>query len=444
MSDDELLASKLTIKMTADEILNECQSYGVNGIQTNSLLKPGRLTKPGVLNKTKKLFFHGSIHHRSSSIGGIGTKKRKDEHYETETKKRKSTEGVENDYDSDDDPSDVDDSLPSGSLGSIKSYLRNNNIKNDDSGLKTAPSVVLETKKDAQSQHLYYFCLSNPISVVRNLGNVLKLDLGLFSSKTLVEVDSEHVVEVRTQRQQPSDENWDLNRTKRVWKCESSRAYTTVLKYAQYQAYSFQEAVKEEKQEKLQSKNTGSIDPHNQSPNKSKKNAFKTIKFGTNVDLSDEKKWKPQMQELAKLPGFMRVVSSANMLSHVGHKIYGVNTLQMYLKVPGSRTPGHQENNNFCSLNLNIGPGDCEWFGCAEKYWPLIESLCEKNDVDYLNGSWWPDLNDLHEAKIPFYRFIQRPGDLVWVNAGCVHWVQSIGWCNAVSWNTGKNCFNYN
>ena len=73
----------------------------------------------------------------------------------------------------------------------------------------------------------------------------MKLDLGLFSSKTLVEVDPEHVVEVRTQRQQPSDHNWDVHsgsrRNKRTWKCESSRgAYTTALKYAQYQAHSFQ------------------------------------------------------------------------------------------------------------------------------------------------------------------------------------------------------------
>ncbi len=45
MNDDELLASKLNIHMTAEEILNECKSYGVNGIQTNSLLKAGRLRK---------------------------------------------------------------------------------------------------------------------------------------------------------------------------------------------------------------------------------------------------------------------------------------------------------------------------------------------------------------------------------------------------------------
>ena len=58
------------------------------------------------------------------------------------------------------------------------------------------PSVILETKKDAYSPHLEYFCLSNPISVVRGLGHVLRLDLGLFSTKTLVESDPEHVVEV--------------------------------------------------------------------------------------------------------------------------------------------------------------------------------------------------------------------------------------------------------
>ena len=434
--------------MTAEAILNECQSYGVNGIQTNSLLRPGRLTnssqkQPNTKKNSKKLHFFGTLNPQSTPPPKTQKKSKKDEDYETETKKFKrstdTTDFDQSDTDSEDDFAGVDDALPSGSFGATISYIKINNIKNTESSPLAAPSVVLETKKDASSAHLQYFCLSNPISVVRNIGNVLKLDLGLFSSKSLVEVDPEHAVEVRIQRQQPSDENWDINsKNKRVWKCESSQAYTTVVKYAQYQAHSFQEAVRDEKLEKVQLKNTANIISPHQSPSKAKKNQFKNIKFGTNVDLSDDKKWKPQLQELAKLPPFMRLISAGNILSHVGHKIYGVNTLQMYLKVPGCRTPGHQENNNFCSLNLNIGPGDCEWFGVAEKYWPLFEELCEKNNMDYLNSSWWPNLDDLHEAKIPFYRFIQRPGDLVWVNAGCIHWVQSIGWCNAVSWNIGN------
>ena len=64
------------------------------------------------------------------------------------------------------------------------------------------------------------------------------------------------------------------------------------------------------------------------------------IRFGTNVDLSDQDKWRAQLAELTKLPAFTRVVSGGNTLSHVGHKILGMNTVQLYMKVPGSRTPG--------------------------------------------------------------------------------------------------------
>ncbi|KAK1167770.1 lysine-specific demethylase 6A isoform X1 [Acipenser oxyrinchus oxyrinchus] len=114
-----------------------------------------------------------------------------------------------------------------------------------------------------------------------------------------------------------------------------------------------------------------------------------------------------------------------------------MNTVQLYMKVPGSRTPGHQENNNFCSVNINIGPGDCEWFAVPESYWGAMNDFCEKNNINFLMGSWWPNLEDLYEANVPVYRFIQRPGDLVWINAGTVHWVQAIGWCNNIAWNVG-------
>ena len=57
--------------------------------------------------------------------------------------------------------------------------------------------------------------------------------------------------------------------------------------------------------------------------------------------------------------------------------------------------------------------------------------------MDYLHGSWWPKLSDLMEFGIPCYRFMQRPGEVVYINTGCVHWVQAAGWCNNVAWNTG-------
>ncbi|XP_023256410.1 lysine-specific demethylase 6B-like [Seriola lalandi dorsalis] len=321
------------------------------------------------------------------------------------------------------------------------------------------PSIYLESKRDAFSPVLLQFCTDpkNPVTVIRGLAGSLRLNLGLFSTKSLVEANAEQAVEVRTQVQQPADENWDPSGTGQTWPCESSRSHTTIAKYAQYQASSFQESLQEEKgsdeeededDEKEKKPSNCSDNPSKESSKEStsgeQKPVGKIIKFGTNIDLSDPKRWKPQLQELQKLPAFMRVASSGNMLSHVGHTILGMNTVQLYMKVPGSRTPGHQENNNFCSVNINIGPGDCEWFSVHENYWHAINDFCEKHGVDYLTGSWWPVLEDLYNANIPVYRFIQRPGDLVWINAGTVHWVQAVGWCNNIAWNVGPlNAYQY-
>ncbi|KAK6485472.1 lysine-specific demethylase 6A isoform X1 [Huso huso] len=301
------------------------------------------------------------------------------------------------------------------------------------------PSIYLENKRDAFFPPLHQFCTNpnNPVTVIRGLAGALKLDLGLFSTKTLVEANADHLVEVRTQLSQPTDENWDLTGTKKMWRCESSRSHTTIAKYAQYQASSFQESLREENEKKGHKDHSDNESTSSDNVGRRRKGPFKTIKFGTNIDFSDEKKWKLQLHELSKLPAFARVVSAGNLLSHVGHIILGMNTVQLYMKVPGSRTPGHQENNNFCSVNINIGPGDCEWFAVPESYWGAMNDFCEKNNINFLMGSWWPNLEDLYEANVPVYRFIQRPGDLVWINAGTVHWVQAIGWCNNIAWNVG-------
>lgn len=113
----------------------------------------------------------------------------------------------------------------------------------EDQLLPQTPSVFLENKKDAFSPQLQEFCLQHPIAVVRGIASALKLDLGLFSTKVLVEANPDHAVEVRTQYVQTSDENVDTN-GKKTWSCYSHRSQTTIAKYAQYQASSFQESVK--------------------------------------------------------------------------------------------------------------------------------------------------------------------------------------------------------
>jgi len=297
--------------------------------------------------------------------------------------------------------------------------------------LPPTPCVHVKSKQEAFSPHLLDWCLQRPITVIRGLAQSCDIDLSLYTTKSLTLAHPHHPVEIRTQLEQQSDENWAPDLKEQVWYCTSSRSHTTISKYAEYVATSFKEA----------KDNLGgrfSVNPPmdlKETPDGMPDR--RTIKFGTNCDLSDEKKWKPQIQELMKLPSWLRVVSAGNMLSHIGHQILGMNTIQLYMKVPRARTPGHQENNNFAAVNMNIGPGDSEWFGVPDEYWGALQELCEKNNVDYLHGSWWPRMDDLRELGIPCYRFMQRPGELVWVNVGCVHWVQASGWCNNVAWNTG-------
>lgn len=76
-------------------------------------------------------------------------------------------------------------------------------------------------------------------------------------------------------------------------------------------------------------------------------------------------------------------------------------------------------------------------FSVHNKSLNMIIYFVLRHGVDYLTGSWWPVLEDLYNSNIPVYRFIQRPGDLVWINAGTVHWVQAVGWCNNIAWNVG-------
>ncbi|XP_069771760.1 lysine-specific demethylase 6B-like [Narcine bancroftii] len=269
------------------------------------------------------------------------------------------------------------------------------------------------------------------------------LDLGLFSTKTLVEANGEHAVEVRTQLQQPSDENWDPSGGSQTWPCESSRSHTTIAKYAQYQASSFQESLQEDKESDEEDAETPETETPMETPaptvqgENGQKGPLKVIKFGTNIDLSDPKLWKPQLQELLKLPAFMRgLVQWQHAQPCWAHDLWHEHRAALHEGAGESdaRSPGEQQ---LLLGEHQHGPGECEWFAVPEAYWQQISEFCDRHNVDYLTGSWWPVLEDLYAAKIPVYRFIQRPGDLVWINAGTVHWVQATGWCNNIAWNVG-------
>lgn len=91
-------------------------------------------------------------------------------------------------------------------------------------------------------------CTFEYLIIIFNVFSIFFIDLGLFSTKTLIETNSEHGIEVRRQFMQPSDENWDPEHRGMVWYCESQRSHTTIARYGQYQAASFNESLREERE----------------------------------------------------------------------------------------------------------------------------------------------------------------------------------------------------
>lgn len=294
----------------------------------------------------------------------------------------------------------------------------------------STPVVTVNTLAQISSEKLFDFCTNknNPVTILRGVSNTLKMNLSLFTTKWLVENVPGHPCEVRKQFVQAPESNLD-EYGRDQWEIHSTKMTSTVQSYAKYQVKSFVET------KEFQARKRKLSDPGIE--NEYVIGLNKQIKFGTNVDLSSSKTFARHLDEINKLPWWLRLSDRRNPLSEVGYDILGMNTMQLYMKVLGSRTPGHQENLNMPAVNINIGPGDTEWFCSPSEYWGAIQRMCQQNRVSYVSGSWWPNLNDLEAAGIPVLRCTQKPGDVIFLNAGTVHWVQSTGWCNNVAWNVG-------
>jgi histone demethylase len=181
-------------------------------------------------------------------------------------------------FDEDDPPPSPPDRPPNNRL--VKEEL-----------LPPTPSVYLENKKDACSPQLQEFCLQHPITVVRGIAAALKMDLGLYSTKQLVESQPEHPMHLVTQYRQTSDENFDASGQNQVWHCYGEESVTTISAYAKYQVSSFQEAFAQE-QDKSGSRSEEEM------TNRKKKKGMATLKHGDHIDLSAEHKFRQQLQVL--------------------------------------------------------------------------------------------------------------------------------------------------
>lgn len=197
------------------------------------------------------------------------------------------------------------------------------------------PCFYITRKNEAFDPSMRELCLNHPIVMIRGLVTTLKLNLSLFSTKTLVETNPKDSIEVRIQTPQTSEENWNRNHSEMVWNCYSHRTHLTIADYATYQADKLQESMEKEKENVQNKEMTSSqLDSEKIGQKTITKDKYKNkILFGTNVDLSNMETWKQQLDELKKLPPLFQVESDDNMLNHVGHNILGVNTVQLYMKV---------------------------------------------------------------------------------------------------------------
>lgn len=195
----------------------------------------------------------------------------------------------------------------------------------------SSPIIHLSHKTEAFEPWVEEFCWDYPIVVIRSLTRLIHLNHELFYPKSIAAKYPRSGMEMRTQMQQTSLENWDETYSKNVWNCYSHRSYTTIKKFNEYYSEKYDQSAKEAKRymenDPMANKNLQQNIQIVEKPKRGK------IHFVTNLDLSNSRKWKLQLRELKKLPSFLQVDSHKSMLDYIGHKILGINTAQLYMKV---------------------------------------------------------------------------------------------------------------
>lgn len=162
------------------------------------------------------------------------------------------------------------------------------------------------------------------------------------------------------------------------------------------------------------------------------------VPFGVNIDIGE---WQRQIDELqAKMPVSLSFGGSDDSLSYIRLHVNGMTLPQIYLKVTGCWTGAHQENLSFTAVNINHGPGVCQWWSlCPEFNLQFREDIMRRQKFDPLKSEtlWWPDENYLMMQGYKTYYGLQLPDDLVYVGPATLHWVKSLSATVNSAWNFG-------
>jgi hypothetical protein len=163
------------------------------------------------------------------------------------------------------------------------------------------------------------------------------------------------------------------------------------------------------------------------------------IYYCVNVDLDDY----PEIKECLEknLPSSIKFRGSNDLLSYLRSIVKGMTSPQIYIKVSGTWTGGHEENLRFRSINMNHGPGDSDWYGVGMKDSLKFRELVKKQhnmDIYKKEGIWFPNLDWFMTNKIEVLYGVQEKYDVCTVGVGCLHWVRARSHSINSSWNFGS------
>ncbi|CAI2357789.1 unnamed protein product [Caenorhabditis sp. 36 PRJEB53466] len=308
-----------------------------------------------------------------------------------------------------------------------------------------APNVCIANKEELMSDALKQLAMSAPITNITGIDKALGIDLSIFSLETIRKCFPELMLDVYYQCPQTANNN-RYETGEKNWKTWHFESKMSIGKYEEY--YKKLEKTAENIYGELVNSPESEMEEKFSNFLETMKNEqllpvelkrdFVYSKFATNINLNNEEKFRKQMEVIEKLPTFLQPHHDGNLLN-LAETILGVNSVQLFVKPPGARTSAHVENLLMACISWNVGPGTCVRFAVSYKYYgKVLDLVKKKRGLTFHGENYWPSEEELLKAGIPFRKFEQKAGELVYVNSGCIYWGQSNGFCVNLEWNVGE------
>lgn len=247
------------------------------------------------------------------------------------------------------------------------------------------------------------------VTVIKNYTDKLGLDNSLFDIDFIQHKYGEYYTDIRVQT--PLIEGFNLRSSKYLQEIGEMR----VEDYIKYQ--------KSKRSMYLQ--DTSTLDD--------------TIKFAVNLDIGN---FEEQLSELYnKVPSWIYCNRESDLQGYLRKHIPGMTVPQIYLKVAGCWTGGHQENLSLRAVNINHGPGEVEWYCMeADEAYRFNDHIMLEKNLNFLKleGLWYIPLEEVLRRGFKVSKFVQQAGDIVVLAPGTLHWVRSYSHTVNSAWNLGE------